>query len=97
MFVAQALQRSTVGELEQPGFDPLKEHDSSFDFASLMGHIDPYGTYWPSHEYTRSGETTMKTNLSTAPVANRRRYFIGGSDVRIIMGNDEPALIRLWR
>jgi predicted phage-related endonuclease len=26
-----------------------------------------------------------------------RRYFIGGSDVRIIMGNDEDALIRLWR
>jgi predicted phage-related endonuclease len=26
-----------------------------------------------------------------------RRYFIGGSDARIIMGNDETALIRLWR
>ena len=28
---------------------------------------------------------------------NQRRYFIGGSDARIIMGNDEPALLRLWR
>src|SRR3954471_2828910 len=26
-----------------------------------------------------------------------RRSFIGGSDVRIIMGSDEDALIRLWR
>jgi predicted phage-related endonuclease len=26
-----------------------------------------------------------------------RRSFIGGSDARIIMGNDEAALIRLWR
>jgi predicted phage-related endonuclease len=26
-----------------------------------------------------------------------RRYFIGGSDARIIMGNDEAALFRLWR
>jgi predicted phage-related endonuclease len=26
-----------------------------------------------------------------------RRLFIGGSDARIIMGNDEAALIRLWR
>ena len=26
-----------------------------------------------------------------------RRNFIGGSDARTIMGNDEPALIRLWR
>jgi predicted phage-related endonuclease len=26
-----------------------------------------------------------------------RRSFIGGSDVRVIMGNDEGALLRLWR
>src|ERR1044071_3799604 len=26
-----------------------------------------------------------------------RRSFIGGSDARIIMGDDEPALLRLWR
>jgi predicted phage-related endonuclease len=25
----------------------------------------------------------------------KRRYFIGGSDARIIMGDDEAALIRL--
>jgi predicted phage-related endonuclease len=26
-----------------------------------------------------------------------RRYFIGGSDARVIMGSDEAALVRLWR
>ena len=26
-----------------------------------------------------------------------RRFFVGGSDARIIMGNDEAALLRLWR
>ena len=26
-----------------------------------------------------------------------RRAFIGGSDARIIMGEDEAALLRLWR
>ena len=26
-----------------------------------------------------------------------RRFFVGGSDARIIMGSDETALIRLWR
>ena len=26
-----------------------------------------------------------------------RRFFVGGSDARIIMGNDEADLIRLWR
>ena len=28
---------------------------------------------------------------------NDRRHFIGGSDARIIMGDDEAALLRLWR
>ena len=26
-----------------------------------------------------------------------RRHFIGGSDARIIMGDDEARLMRLWR
>ena len=34
--------------------------------------------------------------LLSKPSGNRRS-FIGGSDSRIIMGNDEAALIRLWR
>jgi predicted phage-related endonuclease len=35
----------------------------------------------------------MKTLSDSAT----RRYFIGGSDAPIIMGDDETALIRLWR
>jgi hypothetical protein len=27
----------------------------------------------------------------------RRRYFVGGSDARIIMCDDEAALLRLWQ
>jgi predicted phage-related endonuclease len=36
---------------------------------------------------------------SGAKVWNRvdRRYFIGGSDAKVIMGDDEVALVRLWR
>jgi predicted phage-related endonuclease len=30
-------------------------------------------------------------------LALHRRSFIGGSDARIVMGDDEAALIRLWR
>ena len=30
-------------------------------------------------------------------LATDRRYFVGGSDARIIMGNDQTALLRLWR
>jgi predicted phage-related endonuclease len=33
----------------------------------------------------------------TPKLRKERRYFVGGSDARIIMGGDEAALIRLWR
>jgi hypothetical protein len=41
-------------------------------------------------------EEDMKSNLQTTPEIDRRA-FIGGSDARIIMGDDEAALLRLWR
>jgi predicted phage-related endonuclease len=46
--------------------------------------------------------TAKKANLSwlgdaSARKPTERRYFLGGSDARIIMGTDEAALIRLWR
>jgi predicted phage-related endonuclease len=37
------------------------------------------------------------TQAYSNPVNNQRQHFIGGSDARIIMGNDEGALLRLWR
>jgi predicted phage-related endonuclease len=37
-------------------------------------------------------------HVNRIPFPNRdRRHFIGGSDARTIMGNDEKALHRLWR
>ena len=35
--------------------------------------------------------------LPTLSAAEDRRQFIGGSDARTIMGDDEAALVRLWR
>jgi len=35
--------------------------------------------------------------METQKTYPNRRSFIGGSDARIIMGNDEAALLRLWR
>jgi predicted phage-related endonuclease len=35
--------------------------------------------------------------MQTNPLAASRRTFIGGSDARTIMGQDEAALLRLWR
>ena len=39
----------------------------------------------------------MEPNQRIPMKSTDRRYFIGGSDARIIMGNDEAALVRLWR
>src|SRR5690348_16282561 len=35
--------------------------------------------------------------MTTGTCPDQRRYFIGGSDARIIMSNDQAALLRLWR
>jgi len=35
--------------------------------------------------------------MSEKQVQTSRRHFIGGSDARVIMGQDEEALVRLWR
>src|SRR5437588_2651264 len=41
-------------------------------------------------------EVVMKAHLWRNS-AESRRSFIGGSDARVIMGEDEAALVRLWR
>ncbi|MBR0826159.1 YqaJ viral recombinase family protein [Bradyrhizobium manausense] len=47
--------------------------------------------------------TTISTDGAEAPHSvitfnpHDRRAFIGGSDARIIMGDDQDALVRLWR
>jgi predicted phage-related endonuclease len=45
---------------------------------------------------TAEGRSRPRLNDS-ADTKKLRRYFIGGSDARIIMGDDEAALLRLWR
>ena len=44
----------------------------------------------------RRGLTTIRDSAEGRKLT-QRRYFIGGSDARIIMGDDEGALLRLWR
>ncbi len=41
--------------------------------------------------------TTEASAIHKAYPHQSRRYFIGGSDARVIMGTDEATLIRLWR
>src|SRR5215472_4267888 len=48
----------------------------------------------------RTVSASIGVNLNDSQKSKKRterRYFIGGSDAHIIMGNDEPALLRLWR
>ena len=39
----------------------------------------------------------MQNSKTRYALIENRRLFIGGSDARVIMGNDEAALLRLWR
>ena len=45
----------------------------------------------------RAQLTGATSKTSTKRRSTDRRYFIGGSDARVIMGDDEVALLRLWR
>ena len=50
------------------------------------------------HELSRTHLAAATETLARDSEASRhRRNVIGGSDARIIMGNDEAALIRLWQ
>src|SRR6059058_5027646 len=42
-------------------------------------------------------ENAMSDNSAEAWKPADRRFFVGGSDARIIMGDHEAALVRLWR
>jgi len=48
----------------------------------------------------RNGISSATASSTYAPIrfnSEDRRTFVGGSDARIVMGNDEADLIRLWR
>src|ERR1700694_2863564 len=50
-----------------------------------------------AHAFRLYGEIAMSQPLPESARSIHRRSFIGGSDARIIMGEDEVALVRLWR
>src|SRR5579859_3030953 len=47
--------------------------------------------------HPRSKGMSMTRHSKPKDLHQQRRFFIGGSDARIIMGQDENALVRLWR
>ena len=60
-------------------------------YGTIRCHTGPYWRIGPF--YWRRGQwNTMSVDKATT---DARRHFIGGSDARIIMGDDEAALIRL--
>jgi predicted phage-related endonuclease len=62
-----------------------------------MAQADPVPTpnNAPNPDAPAPQSTTKRRQIEIKPAD--RRYFIGGSDARIIMGGDEAALLRLWR
>ena len=64
-------------------------------------YIIPNGAEYDRAQLVRdailNGEARKYETAGVDKSYESRRSFIGGSDARIIMGNDEAALVRLWR
>src|SRR5262249_39517778 len=58
---------------------------------------DPVPTlnYAPNPTASSQQSTTDRRQIRIKPAD--RRHFIGGSDARIVLGDNEAALVRLWR
>jgi hypothetical protein len=77
----------------------VREHDQALKQQwTRQGVIESVGPIEATGETAVSTTEVVHSRLNeSAKAKKRRRYFIGGSDARIIMGTDEAALIRLWR
>jgi len=75
---------------------PSPIHDSFPDRteSSPNGPSEPAANKSNKKADTPAAKPSMS---GSAPKISHRRHFVGGSDARIIMGNDEQALVRLWR
>ena len=62
----------------------------AYDPFRIIGNETPMGFVYHS-------ERKMDGDASVSHKYIDRRAFIGGSDARIIMGNDEAVLVRLWQ
>jgi hypothetical protein len=75
---------------------PSPIHDS-FPDASASKPTSPGRPAAHEHKEEPSDTATVRSSSLTLETRRHRRHFIGGSDTRIIMGDDEAALLRLWR
>jgi predicted phage-related endonuclease len=66
--------------------------ERTFDPASIQQQQALALRHIRHNTFGQTPEFTM-----TSKIWKDRRYFIGSSDARIIMGDDEAALLRLWR
>jgi hypothetical protein len=75
---------------------PSPIHDA-FPDASATKPTSPGRQAAHEHKEEPSDTATVKSSSPTPEARHHCRHFIGGSDARIIMGDDEVALLRLWR
>jgi hypothetical protein len=66
------------------------------DAGSLTCHAKIFNSASESTGHARKTEVRMVSERTRTWRAERR-FFVGGSDAHIVMGNDEAALLRLWR
>src|SRR5262249_30282371 len=79
--------------LAQP--EPVRPNPSHGGTPMAQADSVPTLNQPPNPDTPAQQSTTRLRQIRTKPAD--RRYFIGGSDAPGIIGNDEPALLRLWR
>jgi hypothetical protein len=67
------------------------------DFVRYRNHVLIFVQKCELHRFIPDLEKTVSVHSGLLADSADRRSFIGGSDARIIMGEDETALVRLWR
>ena len=92
-----ALTQATEVAMAQADHLPSPIHDSFPDASATK----PTSRGQPATHENKEGESDAAAVSTFAQTAEarpgHRRHFIGGSDARIIMGDNAASLLRLWR
>jgi YqaJ-like viral recombinase domain len=85
---------------------PRKARAARICAPEIMAFLNDYNS-WEKYKHCLETKIPLYLHLIVSPkptekpvqpsFISARKTFIGGSDARIIMGNDETALLRLWR
>jgi predicted phage-related endonuclease len=67
------------------------------NFLSIERSSEPPETVHHQRRTPTQSQSEERLSVDKSEAPSTRRQYIGGSDARVVMGDDEAALVRLWR